>query len=540
MLSSLANLSELEKKYKPAEAWIFPASSSVIMALISGVLLYAGQNMDLIGAHFLGFVALVPLLTAIEGKRPLSAFFLALIAYITYLMLAIIWVERYGFPALAGLVLMESIVYSMAFALYNFIRKRSNGRDPWLITLPMLISIVELKRAIGPWAFPWTYMAHSQCTNLAFIQSASIWGIFGVGFLLVWTNVFIYVLFRSFPNRPDRLACGIPLLIFFSVNLWWGSHYLSDKSFLENPSFPVTIAQRAIGTDVSWTPDFNYRAWTDYEQMTRVQIDPTQGKPGFVIWPENAVPDLLQFRLSGAEQLANASRRTFIIGTLTWKPESANYESDYYEPWFHIYNSVVAVVPDHGVSGTYSKVHLVPFGETIPMRKYLSILDYPWGDKNLSEGRSLNTLPTPNGNVGAVVCYESCFPQIIRRLILDGAKYLVLVSNTSWFGRSVATYQHARYDTFRAVENNCYFIRSATTGVSSVIDPRGRILAETQPFKAEAFSVDVHPLTRMTIYTILGDWIAYLSLIWLIVKMMAIFRPRSEKPLKVTIAQIEK
>ena len=538
MSSSLLNLSELENGYRLPETLIFPASASIAMAIVSGVLLYAGQNMDLVGAPLLGFISLIPLLIAIEGKRTLSTFFLAFISFFIYLALTIWWIERYGILALAGLVIMEATVYAFAFGLYNFIRKRSRGKDPWLLTLPMLISIVEFKRAIGPWAFPWAYMAHSQCTNLVFIQSASIWGIFGVGFLLVWTNVFIYHLFRSFPNRTDKLIIGFPLLIILALNLLWGNHHFKDESFKENPSFPATIAQRAIGTDVAWTPDFDYRAWMDYEQMTRKQIDPTQGKPGFVVWPENSIPDLIQFRLPGVVQLANASRRTFIIGTLTWKPESANYDSDYTESWFHIYNSVVAVVPDHGISGIYSKVHVVPFGETIPMRQYLSILDYPWGDKNLNEGRTLDSLPTPYGNVGAVVCYESCFPQITRKLILDGAKYLFLVSNTSWFGRSVATYQHARYDTFRAVENNCYFVRAATTGVSSAIDPRGRILYETKPFVAEAFSVDVHPLTELTIYTILGDWVTYISLIWFVIKMMVIFRPPSEKPL--TIVQIEK
>jgi len=535
----MLSTSNLEEKYRPHEAFAVQTWLSVGLAVVSGFLLYASHDLELDSAKLLGFLALVPLLAAIEGKRPLSAFFLAFIAFYIHLFLTIFWISRYGYLVLAGLIVMEATVYSMAFALYNFLKERNHGRDSYLLMLPMLISIVEFKRAIGPWAFPWAYMAHSQSQNLIFIQSSSLWGIFGIGFLLVWVNVYVYRLFRAFPNHPRHLLAGVPLLIILLFNQVWGYNRLDDDSFLSAPVFPTTVAQRAAGTDVAWTSDYNYRSWVEYENLTRKEIDPTQGKPGFVVWPENAVPDLLQFRLPGLTHLSDVSGKTFIIGTLTWAPEDADYDDDYYEPWFKLFNSVVAVAPDDGVTGVYSKVHPVPFGETIPMREYLSILDYPWGDKNLSEGRTINSIPTPYGNAGTVVCYESCFPQITRKLILDGAKYLFLVSNTSWFGKSNATYQHARYDTFRSIENGCYFVRAATTGVSSVIDPRGRVLKETQPFIAESFTVDIHPLMNMTLYTIIGDWISYISMTWLILKLMVIFRPRTAKPLAESIALIE-
>ncbi|MBU1023283.1 apolipoprotein N-acyltransferase, partial [bacterium] len=484
------------------------------------------------------------LLIAIDRKRPLTTFLLALLAFNLYLAHPLWWLVRYGFYAMAGLVFMESAAYSLAFLIYNFIRDRSQWRDPCLLTLPMLIVIVEFKRSIGPWAFPWSDFAHTQWGNLMFIQGASIWGALGVGFLVVWINVFLYQLIKAFPNQPVKLAVGLPLIGVVMFNLLYGHNMLLNDDFKNSQAYPTTITQRAGLTDVAWTLNYNDKAWMDYHNLTRSEIDKTQGLPGFVLWPENAIPDLLENRLEGLEHLANVSKKAFIVGTLTYKPEDADYNRDYNEPWFNLYNSNVSVSPDYGYCGTYSKVHLVPFGESIPMREYLAILEYPWGDKNLKEGRIINALTTPYGGAGTMVCYESFFPQISRMLILDGAKYLFLSSNTSWFGDSIATWQHARYDVFRAIENGCYFARAATTGVSSIIDPRGRILHETKTFVSESFTENIHPLEpnhfgAATIYTVTGDWLAYVSLIWFVLTLMRIFRPKSAKPLSETIAYIE-
>lgn len=538
-LNSNNNLEQLEATYKLDVKYSYSAGLSIILAFTSGMLMAAGQEIHLPGAHLIAFIALVPLLMAVEGKRPLSAFFLAFIAFYIYLFQPLGWTQQYGLFIHSGLTFMEAAVYSFAFLLYNFIRERMNWNDSWLITLPMLISIVEFKRTIGVWGFPWTTFAHSQTGNLMFIQGASIWGAIGVGFLVVWINVFVYQIFKAFPNHPKKLLVGIPLLVILAFNFFYGFQQLLDDSFKNSQPYPTTIVQRETPTDTAWTYGFNSRAWTEYHNLTRKEIDKTQGQPGFVVWPEDAIPDLMENRLPGITHLSDVSCKSFIIGTLTYTPETADYDRDYSEPWFNLHNSVVAIAPNHGICGIYSKVHLVPFGETLPMRKYLAILEFPWGSKNLKEGRDINALPTSYGGAGTMICYESFFPQISRKLILDGAKYLFLVSNTSWFGDSVATWQHSRYDIFRSIENGSYFARAATTGVSSIIDPRGRILHETLPFTTDVFTEDIHPIQGLTIYTILGDWVAYLSLMWFVITIMRIFRPLSAKPLSQTIAYIE-
>lgn len=530
----------------------YSSGTSIFLAVVSGLLMAASQEMFLTGSTYFGFISLVPLLIAVDKKRPLSAFLLAFITFFIYKALPLHWMSQYGYPALFALITMEAVAYGLAFLLYNFIPERTNWNDPYLVILPMLVSIVEFKQTIGPWAFPWPLIGNSQWANLIFIQSASIWGTIGLSFLIVWINRGIYELFLAFPNHFRSLAKTAPLIIVLILNLAYGYGRLADNSYKNGVPHPTTIVQRSVSTDIAWTSNFNDRAWEEYDRLTLRETGNSVNEPGFVLWPENAVPDLMDSRLSEVQNQADITRKVFILGTLTDEPEWANEFTDYDQPWYHIYNSIVAISPDAGVTGIYSKVHPVPFGETIPMREYLAILDYPWGDKNLSEGRKLEALPTTYGGAGAMICYESFFPQISRKLVLDGARYLFLASNTSWFGESVATWQHSRYDVFRAVENGCFFARAATTGVSSVIDPRGRILYETEPFKTEAFTIDIYPRRNLhhirifknmfpdfTYYTILGDWISYISLIWLILTMMRIFRPKSAKPLSETIAYIE-
>jgi apolipoprotein N-acyltransferase len=105
----------------------------------------------------------------------------------------------------------------------------------------------------------------------------------------------------------------------------------------------------------------------------------------------------------------------------------------------------------------------------------------------------------------------------------DGAEILVLVSNTSWFGRTRASYQHARFDVYRAVENRTWFCRASTTGVTSVIDPYGRVLEQTELFKADAITVPVGLRTQTTIYTLLGDWVPALCGIFILILLLGAF-----------------
>jgi len=162
------------------------------------------------------------------------------------------------------------------------------------------------------------------------------------------------------------------------------------------------------------------------------------------------------------------------------------------------------------------------------MKKY--IVDwfpaYPWGTTDASAGTGIYVTDTDVGKIGVVICYESFFPQIVRESCVKGAEILVLGSNTSWFGRTRASYHHARFDAFRAVENRIWFCRAATTGISSFIDPQGRPHKETELFKSDAVTMKIGRRTETTFYTRHGDWLPGLSGIFLAALILGLFLVR--------------
>jgi len=161
----------------------------------------------------------------------------------------------------------------------------------------------------------------------------------------------------------------------------------------------------------------------------------------------------------------------------------------------------------------------------IPFKEYLTrwFPEYPWGGQDISPGTGAHVLLTKAAKIGAVVCYESFFPQAARNSVLNGAEILVLVSNTSWFQKSRASLQHADFDVFRAVENGIWFCRAATTGVSSVIDPSGKVHVETRMFEPEVVTEEVGLRRGWTLYTRFGDWVPALCGIYGVLLLLGAF-----------------
>jgi len=173
------------------------------------------------------------------------------------------------------------------------------------------------------------------------------------------------------------------------------------------------------------------------------------------------------------------------------------------------YNSAYLIAPDGAVHGRYDKVHLVPFGEYVPLKRWLPFLGKlvaQVGD--FTRGRIGATVSVKEAPMGVLICYESIFPYISRAAVLNGAELLVNITNDAWYGRSSAPYQHFSLAVFRAVENRRGLVRAANTGISGFIDPVGRVLTATELFEDDT-AVRPLPLIRQTtIYSRHGDLFA--------------------------------
>jgi len=170
------------------------------------------------------------------------------------------------------------------------------------------------------------------------------------------------------------------------------------------------------------------------------------------------------------------------------------------------YNSAYLIDPQGNVLGKYDKAHLVPFGEYVPLKRWLPFLGKlveQVGD--FSRGDIGETIGWTYGKLGVLICYEGIFPDISQTMVRNGANLLVNITNDAWYGRSSAPYQHFSMTVFRAIENRRALIRSANTGISGFVDPVGRILGKTTLFSDAAEVRRVPLMSTVSLYSRFGD-----------------------------------
>jgi apolipoprotein N-acyltransferase len=157
----------------------------------------------------------------------------------------------------------------------------------------------------------------------------------------------------------------------------------------------------------------------------------------------------------------------------------------------------------------------VPFGEFVPLRKYLPFLRYYCvRSQDTSPGKEYKVLDAGRYQVGAAICFESAFPSILRHMTASGANLLCVITDDEWFARTATSEQHLSKSVLRAVENGRYLLRGAATGTSSIIDPKGRVLDRTELFDSGVLVRDVWTQDGLTMYARFGDWIVYGSMLF--------------------------
>ena len=206
-------------------------------------------------------------------------------------------------------------------------------------------------------------------------------------------------------------------------------------------------------------------------------------------------------------------------------------------------NSAYLLSPEGQLLGRYDKQHLVPFGEYIPLKSsllfFLDKLVEGIGDFEAGPGpivlsfqpsRGLEHAPDPS-NSACAICYEVIFPDLVRRLALGGAEFLVTITNDAWFGDSSAPSQHFAMVVFRSVENHLAFARAANTGISGFIDPFGRIIEASPLFTEAALQATIPVRQPHTFYSRHGDVFAYgCMIICALFSLYGLFRTKGAEP----------
>ena len=484
----------------------------------------------------LAFVALLPLLLRIWTRSYWTIFTLTFFSFFLYLYFSLQWVESYARVWRIMLALMNASTYGIVFLIAFYVLRKYRHHF-FATVLASLIVLLDFKQTIGFLGFPWPILSHSQYANLPLIQISAITGCWGVTFLIIQVNEALAHLIAG-KFRTNIISVAVMPVILIGAFGLYGAIALAGS--LPESTIEATVVQWERPTNVEWSSQFSQQSIDGYSEITIDKLTPDPARERLVdesqmqrlvIWPESAIPDAItnQYTMNRIRGLASAYDATFLVGCLTFDPgegvpldlENAWQPRDNYE----IYNSFVDFEPDSSVTPMYSKVHLVPFGEVIPMKKIITgwFPEYPWGSSDLSPGTGFHVQDTEVGKIGAVICYESFFPQFPRMQVKDGAEILVLGSNTSWFGMTNASTHHARFDTYRAVENHIWFCRAATTGISSIIDPNGRTVASTGVFEADTVTVPISRRTTTTFYTRHGDWLPALCGLWVLMLVVGVF-----------------
>src|SRR5438093_5663204 len=213
-----------------------------------------------------------------------------------------------------------------------------------------------------------------------------------------------------------------------------------------------------------------------------------------VLWPESSTPFLFEENVSGAQKVRTLAQQAQV---------AVVFGSDQIERGRpdKFYNSAFLVRPDGTTGGVYRKMHLVPFGEYVPLQRLL-FFAAPLTEQSgaFSPGLNPELLPVDGHRVSVAICYEVVYPELVRRFVTGGSELLTTITNDAWFGRTSAPIQHFQQASMRAIENGRYLVRSANTGISGIVDPYGRVLEQTSVFQPAVLVGGARFLQTATFY----------------------------------------
>jgi len=497
------------------------------LALVSGALL--ALSFPRYGHPAFAWIALVPLLVALTGfqglapsvvegragrlpgKPPRRAFLLGLTTGFVYFAGTLYWtgtvIRTFGgipLPAAVLGVCLLALYQGFFPALFALISSRliaRGGLGAILLSAAAWVA-TEFFRGVVFGGFPWVLLGDSQVTVLPVAQLASVLGVYGVTALVAFINASIaYAVLATGRARVAVLATAAAVLVATGA---WGAMRVADGALMRaGTPIRVGLIQANIPQEDKWKSGEAHRIFTTYIAMTR---DAVRRGAEYVIWPESATPFMFEQDPGGQETLRSLARElrvSILFGSdqEVTRPEPA------------LYNAAFLVAPDGKTAAVYRKIHLVPWGEFIPLKRLLFFVS-PLVDSftDFSPGTSMVMLPVNSHLTSTAICYEVVYPSLIREAVIGGSELLTTITNDAWYGYSSAPYQHFALASMRAIEQGRYLARAANTGISGVVDPYGRIVRQSGIFEQDALVEQVRFLTVRTIYSRIGDVIAYVAI----------------------------
>jgi apolipoprotein N-acyltransferase len=472
------------------------------LSLGSGLLLVACQPP--VSFFFLAYVALVPLLFSLAGDTGrdnfLRGFLAGIVCYTGLVYWVVVAMNTYGGIGIPlSMVTLFLLVLYMALYLGCFTWSVCLFRDrfgiPLYLSAPPIWVLLEYIRGFLLSGFPWSFLAHSQFNFLPILQVISITGAYFLSFLIVAVNCLIY---EGMARKRFPFVYGMVIVVLFALSLTFGIVRLREPI---QGNIRTSIVQGNIRQDLKFDEAYRNRIVQAYSSLT---LEHGRGAD-LVIWPETAMPFVFLGDPASADVrgIPVSLSNYLLFGTI-----SRDGQRKYY-------NTAYVIGRQGEIVGAYSKAHLVPFGEYTPLASYFPFLEnisVATGD--FFPGPSHDPIVTPLGKIGVLICYEGIFPYITKETVRAGAEVLVNITNDAWFGPTSAPYQHFAFYIFRAIETDRYVLRAANTGISGVIDPRGRTVAKSGIFRQDVLDAKFSLREGKTFYVNHGDYFVLFALLF--------------------------
>ena len=494
-----------------------------LLLILSGILFGASFTPFPFPFTLFLFVAFVPYFFVVTKRQSLASVNKA--SYLTFFVMSLVTVYWVGswqstadpFLMISGVVLVFFLPCVMLInsTLYYLSRKVFK-KDFSLFFFPMFWVTGEYILTLTDLKFPWLTIGHGLAEFTSFIQIADIVGAFGLSFIVLWINIFVYKAIRSFKESPKYglIQFSIAASIFILI-IVYGFTQISS-SIGNDKKIKVGIIQPNIDPWNKWELGGLDQILNNYFELSQKCVD--EGAK-LIVWPETALPVYL---LSGTYTKEVDSIYSFLrknnVALLTGMPDFRIYDTNppktakYSEAgnyYYATYNSILLLQPNSTEIQRYGKIHLVPLGEHTPFIDQLPFLGdlLKWGvgisGWNVGQDTTVFKFVGEKDTIkiGGLVCYESVFPTFPNYFVERGAEFLTVVTNDSWYGKLSGPYQHKEFANLRAVENRRTVIRCANGGVSCLINKFGVAEVETEMFTCTYLVVDVPLNNEKTFYT---------------------------------------
>ncbi len=490
--------------------------------------------------------AFTPLLVYVRSASPREVFRASLVTGIIGITLLYNWIGQFGNKVPGGYTVILVVlmpVLALIFTTRIWGAEMLARRFPalrWLI-LPALWVIVDGVHSVGYLAFPWTYWGYSQYPVTPLIQLSSVTGIFGITFLLLCSNALIadaLVLLkesgwnaRSILGSPEaRRLAGLAIMVMACMA--WGTWRINAVV----PGKPEVIRVAMVQTCIDPWEEWHLNRFDFLRELKQQTLKALEENPDLLIWSESATLELISYdyannRLNRFEQevlaLAKNSGKPLVTGEI-------GVLDDIVGRRFHYQNNAVLIDGKGEVANTYSKIHLVPFGEWFPysgLFPWVQRISNDFGGSNFEPGSAPVLFKAPGKRFAPLICYEGIFFRLCRDYRRLGADFFVNIINLNWTDTYRGHMQGFASAKFRAVENGIWFLSAGNSGLTATVDPLGRVTA-SMPILTKGFlAADVDfSLNRETIYSLVGDLVLHFSLLFIgaLIALVAVRRIRGE------------